>query len=124
MNNCFCGSKKVFQECCEPFILGINKPNTAEELMRSRYTAYCTHQVDYLFYTTHISTRKFYNRKEILAWASQNNWLKLEIIKTTEQYVEFKAYYIDANFQSHCHHEKSTFKKQGEIWYYLEGKVG
>ncbi|AEW85223.1 preprotein translocase subunit SecA [Flavobacterium columnare NBRC 100251 = ATCC 23463] len=124
MNNCFCGSKKIFHECCEPFILGISKPSTAEELMRSRYSAYCIHQVDYLLNTTHISTRKFYTKKDFLAWATQNNWLKLEVLEATEQNVEFKAYYIDSNLQSHCHHEKSSFRKQGGIWYYVEGEIG
>ncbi|MEB3800354.1 hypothetical protein INQ45_04470 [Flavobacterium columnare] len=124
MNNCFCGSKKIFHECCEPFILGISKPSTAEELMRSRYSAYCIHQVDYLLNTTHISTRKFYTKKDFLAWTTQNNWLKLEVLEATEQNVEFKAYYIDSNLQSHCHHEKSSFRKQGGIWYYVEGEIG
>ncbi|AND64788.1 preprotein translocase subunit SecA [Flavobacterium covae] len=124
MKNCFCGSKKTYSECCELFILGTKKPNTAEELMRSRYSAYCTHQVDYLLNTTHLGTRKFYNRKNIMTWATENNWLKLEILKVSEQNVEFKAYYTDDKLESHCHHEKSTFKKQGGIWYYVEGKIG
>ncbi|MDI9310869.1 MAG: YchJ family metal-binding protein [Limnohabitans sp.] len=122
MKTCYCCSNLAFEDCCEPYLLGIQKVPTAEALMRSRYSAYCTHNADYLLATTHISTRKFHNKKEILTWATQNSWLKLEIVEVTEKTVEFKTYFIDNGLQSHCHHEKSTFKKQGEQWYYVDGK--
>lgn len=89
--------------------------------MRSRYSAYCTHNADYLVATTHISTRRFHKKEDILSWAIQNNWLKLDVIQSTENIVEFKAYYIDSSLQTHCHHEKSTFKKEGGQWYYVDG---
>lgn len=122
MKTCYCCSDLLFENCCEPYLLGILKAPTAEALMKSRYSAYCTHNADYLLETTHISTRKFHNKKEILVWAIQNSWLKLEIVKAAENMVEFKAYFIDSSLQSHCHHEKSTFKKQREQWYYVDGK--
>lgn len=122
MKLCYCCSDTLFSDCCEPFLIGKDKPQTAEALMRSRYSAYCTHNADYLVATTHISTRKYNNKKDILNWATQNNWLKLEILNASENTVEFKAYFIDNSLQSHCHHEKSTFKKQGNQWYYVDGK--
>ncbi|MEW5677162.1 YchJ family metal-binding protein [Flavobacterium enshiense] len=120
--NCYCNSEKPFSECCEPHITGKTKPQTAEALMRSRYTAYCLKNVDYLIATTHISTRKHHNKKDILAFATENHWVRLEIVKATENVVEFKAYYLDSSLQPHNHHEKSTFKKEGEQWYYVDGK--
>lgn len=122
MKLCYCCSDALFSDCCEPFLIEKDKPQTAETLMRSRYSAYCTHNADYLVATTHISTRKYHNKKDILNWATQNNWLKLEILNASENTVEFKAYFIDNSLQSHCHHEKSTFKKQGNQWYYVDGK--
>lgn len=122
MINCYCCSGILFENCCKPFLLGAQKPTTAEILMRSRYSAYSTRNADYLIATTHISTRKYHNKKDILDWATENNWLKLEIIESTENTVEFKAYFIDNSLHSHCHHEKSNFKKQGENWYYVDGK--
>lgn len=122
MKLCYCCSNSPFESCCELYLSGKQKPATAESLMRSRYSAYCTHNADYLLVTTHISTRKFHNKKDILAWSVQNTWLKLEVVKATETIVEFKAYFMDASLQSHCHHEKSTFKKQGEQWYYVDGQ--
>lgn len=122
MKTCYCCSKKPFETCCEPYLRGTQKPPSAEALMRSRYSAYCIHNPDYLLTTTHISTRRFHNKKNILAWATQNHWLRLEIIKSTQSTVEFKAYFMDGSLQSHCHHEKSTFKKEGEQWYYVDGE--
>ncbi|WP_395056090.1 YchJ family protein [Flavobacterium sp.] len=122
MKNCYCNSNKIFSECCEPYILLTQKAPTAESLMRSRYSAYCVQNVDYILATTHPSTRKFHNKKEILAFASQNTWIKLEIINASETTIEFKALYIDNNLKSQMHHEKSTFKKEEESWFYVDGE--
>lgn len=119
---CYCHSGKPFSECCEPYISGKTKPETAEALMRSRYSAYCIKNAEYLIATTHISTRKHHSKNDILAFASENHWVKLEIVSATESMVEFKAYYLDSSLQPYTHHEKSTFKKEGEQWYYVDGK--
>ena len=124
MNNtalCFCGSAISFQNCCEKYINGTQKAPTALALMKSRYSAYATHQVDYLLDTTHSSQRKYYSKDDILNWATANQWQKLEIIAATENTVEFKAYFLDANKQSHIHHEFSTFKKENGSWFYVDG---
>ena len=92
---CYCGTSKAFKECCEIYINGIQKAPTAEALMRSRYAAYASHNADYLVATTHVSQRKHHSKKDILDWATANNWLRLEILKTTENTVEFKAYFLD-----------------------------
>jgi SEC-C motif-containing protein len=120
--NCHCGSQKTFQECCEPYIKGTQKAPTAEALMRSRYSAYVAHAADYLVTTTHISQRKYHSKKDILDWATNNKWLKLEIIKATENTVEFKAYFMDNNLHTQIHHEHSTFKLENGSWFYVDGK--
>jgi SEC-C motif-containing protein len=120
--NCYCGSDKSFDLCCNLYICGIQQAPTALELMRSRYSAYATHQADYLLATTHISERKQYSREEILHWATANTWKKLEIISATENTVEFKAYFIDANNVNQVHYEFSTFKQENGSWFYVDGK--
>ncbi len=122
MKNCYCNSNKIFSECCEPYILDTQKAPTAESLMRSRYSAYCVQNIDYILATTHISTRKFHDKEETLAFASQNKWIKLEIVNATETMVEFKAFYIDSNLKSQIHHEKSTFQKEEGSWFYVDGE--
>ncbi|NHN24904.1 hypothetical protein FIA58_004365 [Flavobacterium jejuense] len=119
--NCYCKSGLLFAACCEPFLFKNKNPIIALELMRSRYTAYVLHNADYLIQTTHVSQRKQYSKKEILNWAKANTWLKLEIIQAKDAIVEFKAYYLDEKLQAHVHHEKSTFKLEKGIWYYLDG---
>ena len=122
MTICYCGNHLSFQECCEPYLKGLKKPATAEALMRSRYSAYATINVNYLIKTTHLSTRKKHSKKELLHFASTNNWTKLEIIETTENTVTFKAYYLDNHKLPQTHFEKSTFVLETGTWFYVDGE--
>jgi SEC-C motif-containing protein len=119
--NCHCGAAKPFESCCDVYIKGTQKAPTALALMKSRYSAYASHQVGYLLATTHSSQRKYYSKDEILHWATTNQWQKLEIISFTENTVEFKAYFLDENNVSQVHYEFSTFKKENEGWFYVDG---
>jgi SEC-C motif domain protein len=119
---CYCGSDTSFDLCCNLYISGKEKAPTALSLMKSRYSAYARHQVDYLLATTHSSERKYYSKEEILRWASSNQWQKLEIISATETTVEFKAYYKDTDNVDQMHYEFSTFKKEKDSWFYVDGK--
>jgi SEC-C motif-containing protein len=120
-NNCYCGHSLSFENCCQPIINGIKKASSAEELMRSRYSAYCTQAADYLVNTTHLSTRKFHKKSDILEWSKSNDWLKLEIIAANETTVEFKAFYLYENGKAQMHHEKSTFIFEDGNWFYVDG---
>lgn len=125
MNNsipCYCGATIGFQDCCQKYIDGTQKAPTALALMKSRYSAYVTHQAEYLFKTTHCSQRKYYSINEILNWATANEWQKLEIISATENTVEFKAFFLDENMVNQIHYEFSTFKLENGSWYYVDGK--
>ena len=121
MNNCYCGSEKQFKNCCQPFIEELKFPETPEQLMRSRYTAYVIQNADYLIATTHTSQRKYYSVSEILEWAKENSWIKLDVLKAKDCIVEFKAYYLDENGEAQVHHEHSTFKLENEKWFYVDG---
>ena len=122
LESCFCGSAIPFKDCCQKYIDGIEKAPTALALMKSRFSAYVTHQADYLLNTTHSSERKYYSKAEILNWATANEWQKLEIISSTENTVEFKAYFLDKNKVNQVHYEFSTFKQENGSWFYEEGK--
>ncbi len=119
---CPCGSLISLQECCLPYIQGDVIVSTAEKLMRARFTAFYLNDSEYLYKTTHVSQKKYTNKSDILAWAQQNTWQKLEIINHTENTVEFKAYYLDQNKIPQIHHEKSTFILFQNNWYYVDGK--
>ena len=128
--NCYCSSGKEFADCCQPFIEGTAKPQTAEELMRSRFSAYAICAVEYLLRSTHPSVRKSYTAEEIENWAKSNRWEKLEIVsksdgETKDKFgtVEFKAYFLDENKAPQIHHEISTFRKELGKWFFVDGKV-
>jgi SEC-C motif domain protein len=122
MKNCYCGSHKPFENCCKLFIEGFEFPKNPEDLMRSRYSAYAIQNANYLIATTHISQRKNYYKEDILEWAKENTWIKLEVLNANTAIVEFKAYYLDKALKAQVHHEKSTFKQEEGIWYYVDGE--
>lgn len=120
--SCHCGSQKSFGDCCEPFLLGTSFPSTAEELMRSRYSAYVRLNVPYIIETTSPKFRKYYSPKSIMEWASNSTWISLEILSASENRVKFVATYLDETGQLTRHTEDSRFEKIGERWYFMEGK--
>ena len=122
MLGCYCGNSLLFQNCCEPYIKGIKEAPTAEALMRSRYSAYASAEANYLVATTHLSTRKFHKKADILAWSKNNQWLKLEVLASTETTVTFKAYFLDENLKDQVHYEHSNFKLENGKWFYVDGE--
>lgn len=120
-NKCHCGTLQSFEKCCGPILNKSVKAISAEELMRSRYSAYATHNATYLVATTVPHARVLYPFNDILQWAKSNTWLKLEIIESAPTIVEFKAYYKDAYNKSHIHHERSTFVNENGDWFYVNG---
>jgi len=121
--SCYCGSLTAFSECCEPLIKGLTKAKTAEQLMRSRYSAYCTVAVDYLMATTHPSTRKYYSATSIKEWAEHCTWQRLEIHNISPTTITFSAYFLDENRVPNIHREHSTFQLEQETWYFVDGEV-
>ena len=121
MDNCYCGSGISFDRCCQPIIFGKQKATTAEALMRSRYVAYVLKEADYLIATTAPSYKALYSKEDILDWATQNQWQRLEITNVTPTTVTFKAYFLDADNQSHIHHEHSRFVFENGAWLYVDG---
>ena len=55
---CPCRSGKQYEVCCQPFHQG-KKPDTALQLMRSRFAAYALCMPDYIIHTTHPANPQF-----------------------------------------------------------------
>ncbi|ELS04901.1 hypothetical protein Xen7305DRAFT_00046370 [Xenococcus sp. PCC 7305] len=98
--------------------------------MRSRYTAFCRKDVDYLIATHHPDKRTDNEQKRLAIANSMKNtsWLGLNIIdasqgKKTDKiaYVEFMAVFQTDKIQQL--HERSKFIKIAGKWLYLEGEV-
>jgi SEC-C motif domain protein len=117
---CPCGSKKTYQECCEPIVSQKIKPSSAEQLMRSRYSAYAMGNGKYLVDTTFKESRIEEDAELIVEHAKTIVWLKLEVVTSNHDSVEFKAYYNDKT-KIHLHHETSSFILENGQWYYNKG---
>ena len=126
---CPCGSGRSYSECCEPYITGTAKAPTAEALMRSRYSAYARHAVDYIVNTCVHRGKDDIDRKSTSDWSEQSTWLGLKIIAVekggitdTTGMVEFEAAY-ERNGLKDVHHEKANFIKDNDEWFYEDGNV-
>lgn len=53
VDKCPCGSGLSYEACCQPFHLGKKLPESAEELLRSRYSAYALVIPEYIVDTNH-----------------------------------------------------------------------
>lgn len=129
MKQCPCGSRKAYTECCGKYLEGTEKPQTAEQLMRSRYTAHVVGNIDYIVNTVHPETRKNHDSSAIRDWALNTDWEKLELISRemggiphNSGTVEFKAHFKQGG-KSVAHHELSTFRKHEGEWYFYDGRV-
>mgnify|MGYP000268253761 CR=1 FL=1 len=123
--NCYCGNNKTYKTCCEVFHLSNGKTETAEQLMRSRYSAFVLADGNYLMQTHHASTQPISEKKAIVKWAKSVEWIKLEVLESnkglknnTEGTVTFNAYFFE-NGKVDVIHEKSAFIKENNTWYYL-----
>jgi SEC-C motif-containing protein len=101
---------------------------TAEALMRSRYTAYVRGAIDYLIDTHDASTRGEVDRAGITSWSRQTEWLGLEVLDTVrggasdgEGIVEFIARGRSGG-QPFEHRERSHFRRRDGRWFYVDGK--
>ncbi|MDN3491663.1 YchJ family protein [Winogradskyella bathintestinalis] len=123
--NCYCGNNKTYNECCEIFHINHGITATAEQLMRSRYSAFVLANGDYLMATHHTSTRPIKEKKAIVKWAKSVQWIRLEIIESSkgskednEGTVTFNAYFFE-NGKVDVINEKSAFVKENNCWFYI-----
>jgi len=129
METCTCGSGLAYSECCGPVIKGDRPAETAEQIMRARYSAYAKNELDYLFASLHPAHRSDYDAKSTRAWAERSEWHKLEILQTSggrpedsEGKVEFIATYTEGGIKRD-HHEIANFEKDSGVWYFVSGEA-
>ena len=122
-NACPCGSGADYLNCCAPLHQLKRQAETAEILMRSRYSAYVLQDAKYLLHSWHPQTRP------TGAFGWDTDWLGLEILQTRQGgendkrgYVEFIARYRAANTTGQLH-EISRFQRYEGRWVYLDGEL-
>ena len=97
---------------------GARRAATAEELMRSRYSAYVKRDVDYLVRTTWPAARTPTLARDIQSWMDQVEWKQLNVLAAAGNRVEFVAEYVVDGRPGH-HHERSLFNQLDNEWYYV-----
>ncbi|MHB8056865.1 MAG: YchJ family protein [Desulfuromonadaceae bacterium] len=129
MTICPCGSGAPYSECCELIISGKQSADTAEQLMRARYSAYVLAKMDFIFESTHPDHREGYDHAGTKEWAETAEWQGLEIISTKKGGAEDSAGEVEfiANFvekgEKREHHEAGQFKRKDGHWYFTEGRM-
>lgn len=126
---CPCGSEKPFAFCCEPYIEGQKPAPTAEQLMRSRYTAFALGAIDYLIDTTAPEKRDLIDRAVIAEQIQFTTWTGLTILnkeaghkEDAQGMVEFEAAFETEEDQCILHERSNFYAKNGQ-WFYLDGEV-
>ena len=122
---CPCGSGIPFANCCEPVIKGERESETAEQLMRARYSAFATGVVEFIVATTHSTTRPEVNLADITEWSQTSTWHGLQIIATRDvdenkTFVSFEAQFTQRG-EDVSHREMSLFEREGGKWRFVTG---
>jgi len=129
MSACCCGSGVEFDQCCGAILSGQRKAGSAEELMRARYAAFVTKQVEFLHDSLHPSHRHDHDIAATRRWADQAHWIGLQVLEARageasedEATVEFVATYKEDGIVK-PHHELSRFSRLDGEWFYVEGSL-
>ena len=125
MTPCPCGNDAGYAACCGPLHDG--KPaESAEQLMRSRYSAYVLLREDYLLASWHADTRPASLR--LAAQQPAPTWLGLDVrqhhvIDSDHATVEFVARYRLGGGRAQRQHETSRFVRVNDRWFYRDGEI-
>lgn len=129
MDPCPCGSEKPYAACCEPVVRGERPADTAEALMRARYSAYAKEQVAFILDSTHPAQRDQYTAEGIRRWARNSEWHGLTILATEKGApeddagtVEFVAEYAEKG-RRRRHHEIAQFQRHDNAWFFYDGQA-
>jgi SEC-C motif domain protein len=126
---CPCESKLTFERCCEPFVTGKSLPETAEKLMRSRFTAYSLGRADYLAATTCAEEREKLDVEELRRYCHAVKCISLRILSTEaggkadETGIVLFHAKLMINGKRMLHREKSRFVKEDGKWMYVDGET-
>jgi SEC-C motif domain protein len=113
---CPCDSGAQYDDCCGPLLTTERLAATAEELMRSRYTAYHYGNTEHLWRTWHPRTRPA--EVEVNAGVE---WSGLQVIDVRDGAVGDDTGIVEyrATHQQGDLHEVARFERRAGRWFYL-----
>lgn len=126
MLDCPCGTGFLYTDCCGPLIRGTSHADTAEDLMRSRFTAFSKGLWDYIEETRYSDGQELSACYKTKFLHDDILWTKLDILSIKngdalddKGEVGFIAHYIESG-EKKTLQEVSNFIKQDGKWYYNE----
>lgn len=123
---CFCGNQQPYADCCEPFHLNTKHPQTPEQLMRARYSAYAVKNAAFVRDSYATEKQAENSIVEIKEFATSCRFVKLTVLDSGYNdetgFVEFKANYFYQDMYCELA-EHSQFIKEGGQWRYLTGEI-
>ena len=120
MVSCPCGLPADYAACCGRYLEGGARPDTPEQLMRSRYTAYVRGDVEYLWRTHHPDKRG--DRARLEEAVRGSTFVRLVVQEAGPAQVAFEAYFREGR-GLRVLTERSRFVRLDERWVYLDGVV-
>jgi SEC-C motif-containing protein len=125
MANCSCGSNIGFEKCCGPILNG-DLAQTAEALMRSRYSAFVHRKLDHIERTNAPEIAGDFNRAEAERLAEECDWHGLQILNVKEDgdvaQVEFVIQF-KRDGQNMAQAELASFRRENGQWVYESGQL-
>jgi SEC-C motif-containing protein len=116
---CYCTSGKSYVACCGRLHAG-SSANTAEELMRSRYTAFCRGDVAYLLRSWAVESRPV-----SFSLDPKQEWTGLQIEHHEATGPDTAIVRFTATWRKGIRKgqlvETSRFRREGEGWVYIDG---
>jgi SEC-C motif-containing protein len=123
IDSCRCCSGKQYQDCCAPIINDPKQATDAEQLMRSRYTAFTQDNMSHIKSTMTGNALKEYQSDKKSSLSEKRKWVGLVIhsSKTLKKkgYVDFTATFYRDGIKLNIR-EQSVFKKIEDRWFYVD----
>lgn len=118
---CPCGLAASYGDCCGALHQGRATASTAEQLMRSRYSAFAVRDAAYLLRTWAAA-----GRPPGLGFDDDVRWTGLDVLGTTggsafhtAGTVEFRAHFTQGG-RAGDSHENSLFRREDGRWVYVD----
>ena len=126
---CPCTRGSSFDACCGPVLRGDATAETAEALMRARYTAYTQGQIDFIVESHDPDSAEQVDRDASTSWSKKAEWMGLDVVSTDAGgpdddtgEVEFIARYRMEGADL-AHHERAQFRRRDQGWVYMDGEM-
>lgn len=113
---CPCGTSRSLEDCCGPLLTTERLAETAEELMRSRYTAHVYGHLEHLWRTWDARTRP----EEV--HPGEARWTELTILEVVDGGPHDRTGIVDfvATHDGGRLAERAEFTRRGGRWFYTK----